>query len=76
MKGKIRYYSIVEQDVEFPDRIAEIQAKGWDATNEEYEEMESAIEAMVDHVRRIDPNAVDMVGIYYGEEFRKALTEF
>ena len=76
MKGKIRYYTIVEQDVEFPDRLVEIQEKGWDATNEEYEEMESAIEAMVDHVRRTDPDAVDMVGIYYGEEFHKALTEF
>lgn len=76
MKGKIRYYSIVEQDVEFPDRIAEIQAKGWDATNEEYEEMESAIEAMVDHVRRTDSDAMDMVGIYYGEGLHEALIEF
>lgn len=76
MKGKIRYYTIVEQDVEFPDRLVEIQAKGWDATDEEAEELESAIEAMVDHVRRVDPDAVDMVGIYYGDGFHNALTEF
>ncbi len=76
MKGKIRYYTIVEQDVEFPDHLVEIQAKGWDAINEEAEELESAIEAMVDHVRRVDPNAVDMVGIYYGDGFHNALTEF
>lgn len=76
MKGKIRYYTIVEQDVEFPDHLVEIQAKGLSATNEEYEELESAIEAMVDHVRRVDPDAVDMVGIYYGDGFHNALTEF
>lgn len=76
MRGKIRYCTIVEQDVEFPDRLVEIQAKGWDATDEEAEELESAIEAMVDHVRRTDPNAVDMVGIYYGKGFHEALTEF
>lgn len=76
MKGKIRYYTIVEQDVEFPDRLIEIQAKGWDATDEEEEEMESTIEAMIDHVRRTDPNAVDMVGIYYGDGFHNALAEF
>lgn len=76
MKGKIRYYSIVEQDVEFPDRLVEIQEKGWDATNEEYEEMESAIEAMVDHVRATDPDATDMLGIYYGDGLHNALAEF
>lgn len=76
MRGKIRYCTIVEQDVEFPDRLVEIQEKGWDATNEEYEELESAIEAMVDHVRRTDPDAMDMVGIYYGKGFHEALTEF
>lgn len=76
MKGKIRYYGIVEQDVEFPDHLVEIQAKGWDATDEEAEELESAIEAMVDHVRRTDRNAVDMVGIYYGDGLHNALTEF
>lgn len=76
MKGKIRYYTIVEQDVEFPDHLIEIQEKGLNATNEEWEELESAIENMVDTVRRIDPDAVDMVGIYYGEEFHEALTEF
>jgi hypothetical protein len=76
MKGKIRYYSIVEQDVEFPDRLVEIQAKGLNATNEEYEELEAAIEDMVDMVRWIDPDAGDMIGIYYGEGFHEALTEF
>lgn len=76
MKGKIRYYSIVEQDVEFPDRLVEIQAKGWDATDEEAEELESVIEAMVDHVRRTDPDSVDMVGIYYGDGLHNALVEF
>ena len=76
MKGKIRYYTIVEQDVEFPDRLVEIQEKGWDATDEEYEEVERAIEAMVNDVRRINPDAGDMIGIYYGEGFREALTEF
>ncbi len=76
MKGKIRYYSIVEQEVEFPDHLIEIQIKGLNATNEEWEELESAIEDMVDNARRVDPDAVDMVGIYYGEGFREALTEF
>ena len=76
MKGKIRYYTIVEQEVEFPDRLIEIQAKGLSATNEEWEELESAIESMVDHVRSTDPDAVDMVGIYYGDGFHNALTEF
>lgn len=76
MKGKIRYYGIVEQDVEFPDRLIEIQAKGWDATDEEWEELESAIKSMVDHVRSTDPDAVDMVGIYYGDGLHNALAEF
>ena len=76
MKGKIRYYGIVEQDVEFPDHLVEIQAKGLNATNEEYEELESAIEDMVDTVRWVDPDAGDMIGIYYGEGFSEALTEF
>ena len=76
MKGKIRYYTIVEQDVEFPDHLVEIQKKGWDATDEEYEELESAIEAMVDYVRANDSDATDMVGIYYGEGLYEALIEF
>lgn len=76
MKGKIRYYTIVEQEVEFPDCLIEIQAKGLSATNEEWEELESAIESMVDHVRSTNPDAGDMIGIYYGEGFREALTEF
>ena len=76
MRGKIRYYTIVEQEVEFPDRLVEIQEKGLNATNEEWEELESAIESMVDHVRSTDPDAVDMVGIYYGDGFHNALTEF
>ena len=76
MKGKIRYYSIVEQEVEFPDRLTEIQAKGWDATDEEYEEVERAIEAMVNDARRADPDATDMIGIYYGEGLHEALIEF
>lgn len=76
MKGKIRYYGVIEQDVEFPDRLVEIQEKGWDATDEEYEELESAIEAMVDDVRRADPDSVDMIGIYYGEGLHEALIEF
>lgn len=76
MKGKIRYYTIVEQDVEFPDRLVEIQTKGLNATNGEWEELESAIESMVDHVRSTDHDAVDMVGIYYGDGFHNALTEF
>lgn len=76
MKGKIRYYTIVEQDVEFSDHLIEIQTKGLSATNEEYEELESAIESMVDYVRSTDPDAVDMVGIYYGDGFHNALTEF
>lgn len=76
MKGKIRYYGIVEQDVEFPDRLIEIQAKGWDATDEEWEEVESAIEAMVDHVRATNPDAGDILGIYYGDGLHNALAEF
>lgn len=76
MKGKIRYYGIVEQDVEFPDRLVEIQAKGLNATNEEYEELESTIETMVDHVRLTNPDAVDILGIYYGDGLHNALAEF
>lgn len=76
MKGKIRYYGIVEQDVEFPDRLIEIQAKGLNATDEEWEEIESAIEAMVDHVRLTNPDAGDILGIYYGDGLHNALAEF
>jgi len=76
MKGKIRYYGIVEQDVEFPDSLIEIREKGWDATDEEWEEVESAIEAMVDHVRSTNPDAGDILGIYYGDGLHNALAEF
>lgn len=76
MKGKIRYYDIVEQDVEFPDHLIKIQAKGWDATDEEAEELESAIESMVDHVRLAHPDAGDILGIYYGDGLHNALVEF
>lgn len=76
MKGKIRYYSIVEQDVEFPDRLVEIQAKGLNATDEEYEELESAIEAIIGHVRLTNPDAGDILSIYYGDGLHNALAEF
>lgn len=76
MKGKIRYYTIVEHDVEFPDSLIKIREKGWDVTDEEYEELESAIESMVDYVRSTDPDAADMLGIYYGNGFHNALIEF
>lgn len=76
MKCKVRYYGIVEEEMEFPDHLIEIQAKGLDATEEEREELEVAIEDMVDTVRWVDPDAEDMIGIYYGEGFHEALTEF
>lgn len=76
MRGKIRYYGIVEQDVEFPDHLIEIQAKGLNATDEEWEEIESAIEAMVDHVRLTNPDAGDILGIYYSDGLHNALAEF
>lgn len=76
MKGKIRYYGIVEQDVEFPDHLVEIQAKGWDATDEEAEELESAIEVMIDTVWATNPDAGDILGIYYGDGLHNTLGEF
>lgn len=76
MKGKIRYYGIIEQDVEFPDRLIEIQAKGLNATDEEWEELESAIEVMIDTVWATNPDAEDILGIYYGDGLHNTLGEF
>lgn len=65
MKGKLTYMTIVEKDVEIPDKIIEISKKSWD---ERTEEEEKRLKTFSKNAWGTIESYFHSIGIYYMQD--------